>query len=455
MSIDIINPATGKLLKSYEEMSLSDVNNILQQASDEQQKWAQTSLSERQQLMHRLAALIREKKIELAEIITNEMGKPITQAIDEIEKCASLADYYADETENYLTPQFIKTENKKSYVCYKPLGVIFAIMPWNFPFWQVLRFAIPNLMAGNAGILKHAPNSTGAALAIQSLFEDAGFPKFLFNSLVIDVSLASNVIEHPVVKGITLTGSNRAGQAVAQTAGKVLKKVVLELGGSDPYLILEDADLDLAVDQCVKSRLNNAGQVCIAAKRIIVVDAIRDEFINKIKEKLKTYQCGDPMLAETTLGPMAREDLMQQLDDQVQRSIKAGVECAMGGKPADGSGFYYPTTLFLDVKKGTPAYDEELFGPVVCIINAKNTEDAIKIANDTPFGLGAAVFTKNIELGETIARDQLNVGTCNVNSFVTSDPRLPFGGTKESGYGRELASAGVHEFMNAKTVVVA
>lgn len=454
MAIEVINPATGELLKSYEVMNKDELAQILDDVHAAQVEWAKTSFEHRANLMRNLAKLYEDKNQEMATIITQEMGKPITQAKAEISKCVTLALHYADKTEEYLKPVHFETEFQKSYTWYEPLGIIYAIMPWNYPFWQVLRFAVPNLMNGNAAVLSHAPNSTGAALAIEAMFREAGFPENLFRSLVIDVELSSFVTENKHVKGVTLTGSERAGKAVASNAGTALKKCVLELGGSDPYLILEDADLDLAAKECAVSRLGNTGQVCIASKRIIVVDAIRDAFIEKLKKEMEAFVCGDPMLPETTMGPMARDDLWKQLDDQVQRSKAQGLECVVGGAPLERAGFYYPATLFLDVKKGTVPYDEELFGPVVAVLYAKDEAHAIEIANDSPYGLGACVYTQNEARGEEIARDELHSGMCTVNKFCFSDPRLPFGGTGLSGFGRELADAGVKEFMNAKTVVV-
>ncbi|ODN42039.1 NAD-dependent succinate-semialdehyde dehydrogenase [Piscirickettsia litoralis] len=453
--LEVVNPATGTLLNQYETMPVEEVLAVIDHVEEARQVWLTSNWAERRGLMHKVAKLLREDKASYAQIITEEMGKPITQAKAEIEKCAVLCEYYADHTEEQLQPELIDAGRTKSYRSYQPLGIIFAIMPWNFPFWQVLRFAVPNIMGGNAALLKHAPNSTGAALAMEKLFEKAGFPKHLFRSLVIDVDLVPAVIEHSKVAGVTLTGSGKAGSIVGAQAAQALKKVVLELGGSDPYIILEDADLDLAAEQCVTSRLNNAGQVCISAKRIIAVDAVYEQFVQKVLERVKAYQCADPMEVSTKIGPMARLDLLEQLDDQVQRSIAAGVECVLGGERLNQAGYYYAPTVFVDVKKGTPAYDEELFGPVVSILHAKDETDAINIANDTPFGLGAAVFTRDIKRGEEIARDKINAGTCVVNTLVASDPRLPFGGIKQSGFGRELAAEGLHEFMNIKTVVIA
>lgn len=455
MAIEVINPATEEVTGRYKEMSQVELETIITDMAQEQKEWLKTSFSQRKELMLKAADVIRAHADEYARIITEEMGKPITQALGEVIKCAELCEYYATTAEDYLKPQHIATENNKSYRCFQPLGIIFAIMPWNFPFWQALRFIVPNLMGGNGALLKHAPNSTGAALAIEKIFIKAGFPKNIFRSLVIDVDLCSYIIEHQEIKGVTITGSEKAGSAVASQAGKALKKVVLELGGSDPYLILADADVDDAVVQCTKSRLTNAGQICISAKRLIVVESIYDDFVKKIEHEIKAkFQCGDPQDSKTTMGPMAREDLMKEVHSQVVTSIDAGAKCILGGQPLDKKGYYYPATLLLNVKPGMPAYDNEIFGPVVSVIKVKDEAEAIKVANDSPYGLGAAVFTQNIERGEIIARDEIIAGTCNVNKLLGSDQRLPFGGTKLSGFGRELASEGMQEFMNVKTVVV-
>lgn len=453
-AFDVINPATGQVRQSYELQSAADIQTLITTMHNVQQQWMRVPLADRKPYIAKLAELLRERKQVYATIITEEMGKPITQAKAEIEKCACLCDYYLAEAENHLKIQEVDTGKTKSYTCYEPLGIVFAVMPWNYPFWQVMRYAIPNLLGGNAGLLKHAPNSMGAGKAMQQLFVDAGFPENLFYSLVCDVDVVQDIIEHPAIGGVTLTGSERAGSAVAAQAGKALKKVVLELGGTDPYLILEDADLDLAAAQCVQSRLNNAGQVCISAKRIIATEAIYDEFVTKVTEKVSTYSYGDPMLEETMMGPIAREDLRKTLHDQLTRAVAAGATCAIGGELPEGPGCFYPPSLLLDVTPDNPAYREELFGPVVIVIKAKDEADAIRLANDSEYGLSAAVFTQDLERGERIARDEIRAGTVSVNAYVASDPRLPFGGIKKSGYGREMAAAGLHEFMNLKTVVV-
>ncbi len=455
MVIEVINPATEEVAGRYEKMNKSDVEKLIKDMSAEQKKWALTSFEHRKALMLKAGAELRDNKHKYGMIITQEMGKPITQAMGEIEKCAGLCEYYANTAEAYLKPQPIETENTKSYRCFKPMGIIYAIMPWNFPFWQALRFIVPNLMAGNAALLKHASSSIGAALALEKIFHQVDFPKNIFRSLVIDVELSPYIIEHAEIRGVTLTGSERAGSTVAAQAGKALKKVIMELGGSDPYLILEDANIDYAVQQCATSRLSNAGQICISAKRLIVVESVYDEFVEKLKTQIQdNFKCGDPTDPKTTMGPMAREDLLKELHDKVQKTIDAGAECVFGGKRLEGKGFFYPPTLLLNVRKGMTAYHEELFGPVVCVIKVKNEAEAIEVANDSPYGLGAAVFTSDIEKGERIARDEIVAGTCNVNKLVGSDQRLPFGGTKLSGFGRELASEGLHEFCNVKTVVV-
>ncbi len=453
MTIQTINPATGKVIETYDEMSLPEINKILETTQQTFLQERTSTLVERSTKLRRAGEILIDGKQDYAALISQEMGKPIKAAIGEIEKCAWLCNHFADHAEEYLKPKIIKTEMTKSYVMYQPLGIIFAIMPWNFPFWQVFRFAGPALIAGNAGILKHAPTTTGCGLAIEKIFNAAGFAKNLFRTIVINTDHAGDVIAHPKVMGVTLTGSVRAGKQVGSEATGHLKKVVLELGGSDPYIILEDADLDLAVDECVKSRLNNGGQTCIAAKRFIAVDAIRDEFEQKVVECVKSYKVGNPMDKTIQLGPLARADLRDTVHQQVLESISKGAQLVTGGKPIEGPGFFYPVTILKNVKPGMPAYDDEIFGPVIAFIAAKNEQDAVRIANDSTFGLGAAVFTKNVERGEKIAQ-QLAAGTCCVNTLVASAPRLPFGGIKFSGFGRELAAEGIHEFTNIKTVCV-
>ena len=386
--------------------------------------------------------------------MTLEMGKPIAQSRAEVEKCAWVCEYYAENAEKFFSDEMIETDASKSFVSFQPLGIVLAVMPWNFPFWQVFRFAAPGLMAGNAGILKHASNVSGCALAIEEVFREAGFPENLFRTILVPSSQMEKVIKNEKIKAVTLTGSVPAGKAVAKTAGSVLKKTVMELGGSDPYVILEDADLEMAADTCVTARFINGGQSCIAAKRFIVVEKVYDEFEKLFIEKMKSKKMGDPIDESNDIGPQASVPLRDELHQQVEKSIKLGAELLLGGKIPELKGAYYPPTVLSNVKKGMPAYDEELFGPVAALIKAKDESEAIKIANDTIFGLGAAVFTGDVARGEKIAKEKLHAGCCFVNAFVKSDPRLPFGGIKESGYGRELSVYGIREFVNIKSIYI-
>ena len=417
------------------------------------QSWRCKPFSQRAPLMKNAAAILRQRKRELSTLMADEMGKPLAQGVSEVEKCAWVCDYYADFAESHLAPDVIKTDSTKSYVAFEPLGVVLAIMPWNFPLWQVYRFAAPALMAGNAGVLKHASNVPGCAVVIEQIFKDAGFPAGLFRTLMIGSRHVKSIIEHPLVTAVTLTGSTPAGKAVAAQAGAVLKKTVLELGGSDAYVVLEDADLESAVTACVNSRLINAGQSCIAAKRFVVVQPVIDTFTRRFVDLMKSKRVGDPLADGTEVGPQARHDLRDALHKQVLGSIEGGAQLLLGGEIPPNDGAYYPPTVLTNVKPGMPAYDEELFGPVASIIAARDEDDAIRIANDSVFGLGGAVFTKDVARGERVAR-RLEAGATFVNSLVASDPRLPFGGIKESGYGRELGPYGIREFVNIKTIVV-
>ncbi|HWP82235.1 MAG TPA: NAD-dependent succinate-semialdehyde dehydrogenase [Bacteroidota bacterium] len=449
-----INPATGELIREYAEMNLETVKKTVDACHEAFQKWKRNTCAERSKLMKRVATLLKEKSGELAKLMTEEMGKPIKSGRAEVEKCAWVCDYYAENAEKFLADELIPTDGSKSFVAFQPIGIVLAVMPWNFPFWQVFRFAAPALMAGNTGVLKHASNVTGCALAIEEIFREAGFPENVFRTLVIGSRKVDAVIEHPLVKAVTLTGSTPAGRAVARKAGEMLKKTVLELGGSDPYIVLEDANLEEAVATCVVGRLINSGQSCIAAKRFIVVEPLVRKFEERMTSLMAGAKIGNPMEEDTVIGPLARHDLRDELHDQVQKSIERGAKCLVGGTIPEGKGAYYPATVLTNVKSGMPAYDEELFGPVASIIAAKDEKDAIRIANDSVFGLGAAVFTSDIRRGERIAKTELEAGSCFVNAFVKSDPRLPFGGVKESGYGRELSHFGIREFVNIKTVYI-
>ncbi|MFQ5791713.1 MAG: NAD-dependent succinate-semialdehyde dehydrogenase [Acidobacteriota bacterium] len=454
MAIESVNPATGETIKTYQEMSPEETSKIIEESHDTFLAWRETGFDDRRRLLKAAAQILRDKKEEYARLMAEEMGKPISGGRGEAEKCAWVCDYYAEKAAAFLRDEPVETDARKSFVTFRPLGVVLAVMPWNFPFWQVFRFAAPGLMAGNAGVLKHASNVPGCALAIEDVFRMAGFPENLFRTLLIGSHQVERVIEHPKVMAVTLTGSTPAGKAVAKKAGEMLKKTVLELGGSDPYVVLEDADLEPTIATCVASRLINSGQSCIAAKRFIVTGAYRQSFERRFVELMKQKKMGNPLEEDTDIGPQARRDLRDELHEQVKKSIEKGARCLLGGEPPQGPGAFYPATVLTDVRKGMPAYDEELFGPVAAIIVVRDEEEAIEVANDSPFGLGAAVFTRDGAKGETIAARRLEAGSCFVNTFVKSDPRLPFGGIKQSGYGRELSEFGIREFVNIKTVYV-
>lgn len=450
-----INPANNQLVKEYTDHTPEQVSEILKQVDSTNPIWAATSFGERAKLLHRTAEVLEADKQQLAELMTAEMGKPVSAGVAEIEKCAWVCRYYADNAVAFLADEPIETEAQQSMVVYRPLGTVLAVMPWNFPFWQVFRFAAPALMAGNTGVLKHASNVAGCALAIEDTFRKAGLPEHAFRTLLIGGSKVADVIAMPQIKAVTLTGSTPAGRSVAAAAGKALKKTVLELGGSDPYIVLADADLKLAAKKIAQSRMINNGQSCIAAKRFIVVDEVHDPFVELLQQELAHYPMADPTLTDTQLGPMARTDLRDELHQQVQQSMDKGAVAVMGGQIPEREGAWYPATLLTNVTPGMPAYNEELFGPAGSVIRVKDTEEAIQVANDTDFGLGAAIFSTDEAKALQIAKDRLDAGCCFVNDFVKSDPRLPFGGIKQSGYGRELAPFGIKEFVNVKTVVLA
>ena len=449
--MESINPHSGKPIRSYESETDEIVRKRLQAAADAFQAWKSTTFPARAQRMHAAAGLLRERKAALAELMADEMGKPVRDGLAEIQKCADCCDYYAEHAHRFLQKQLVESDAQESYVAYDPLGVILAIMPWNFPFWQVFRFAAPALMAGNVGVLKHASKVSGCALAIEAVFKDAGFPAHAFSTLLVESARVESLIRNPLVSAVTLTGSTPAGRSVAGIAGSELKKSVLELGGSDAYLVLEDADLDLAVDTCVKSRLINAGQSCIAAKRFIVVKPLREAFEARYAERFKAIRHDDPRDPDTDIGPMARIDLRDEVHEQVMKSVGQGARLLVGGVVPDGPGAYYPATVLAGVKPGMTAFDEEIFGPVAAIIEADDEGHAVALANQSVFGLGAAIFTRDKDKADRIAR-QIEAGCVFVNAFVKSDPRLPFGGIKQSGYGRELSWFGIQEFVNIKTV---
>ncbi len=453
-----INPATEEVIAEYQTMKSGEIEEILSLSHQDYLLWREVSMQQRSALMGRMAQLLRDQKERHAALISREMGKPLAQAVAEVVKCSWVCDFYAEQAALFLKQEEICLDGgARGVVKCEPLGLVLGIMPWNFPFWQVFRFAAPAIMAGNAVIVKHSPNVTGSAIALEELFREAGFPGNLYRTVHLaleDVdALTGFMIDHPAVKAVSVTGSTAAGRAVAAKAGRALKKSVLELGGSDPYIVLDDADLDLAVGQCLAARLLNSGQSCIAAKRFIVHTAVMEQFASLFLHRMKSAIMGDPFDLAVEVGPIARQDLRQQLHDQVLRSVAEGAQLLCGGEIPSGKGFFYPPTILSGVRKGMAAYSEETFGPVATLIEAADDREAIMIANDTPYGLGSAIFSANRERALAMA-DQLDVGSCFINSMVKSDPRLPFGGVKESGYGRELSGHGIREFVNIKTVFI-
>lgn len=453
-NLQAINPTTGAVVGTYPEMDLDEVERTVERVHAAYVGWRDTTWSERSGAMKNAARALRDNKQSFAELMALEMGKPIVQGEAEVEKCAWVCEYYAEHAPRFLTDEEVETEARRSFVAYRPLGVILAVMPFNFPFWQVFRFAAPGLMAGNGAVLKHASNVPGCALGIEQVFRDAGFPADLFRTLLIGGARVAAVIENPRIVATTLTGSTLAGKSVARTAGGVLKKSVLELGGSDPYLVLEDADLETAARICTTSRLVNSGQSCIAAKRFIVVASRREEFEGLFVERMREAILGDPLQRPTEVGPQAIVSSRDTLHEQVCASVGLGARVLLGGEVPPGPGAFYPPTVLTGVEPGMPAFDAELFGPVAAVVSAEDEEDAIALANESSFGLGAAVFTQDTARGERIAQYRLDAGCCFVNDYVKSDPRLPFGGIKESGFGRELGVFGIREFVNIKTVYV-
>jgi len=446
-----INPATGEQLAVFAEQSAEEAAAIVGAVADAFASWRETSFEERGALLRRVAALLRQRKTEYATLITTEMGKPIVEAEAEIEKCAWNCEWYADNAARLLADEPAESSATESYVEFVPLGPVFAIMPWNFPFWQVFRFAAPALMAGNTALLKHAPNVPQCALAIEAVFRDAGLPANCFRTLFVSNEVAATVIADPRVRAVTLTGSDRAGSAVAAAAGQALKKTVLELGGSDPFIVLADADLDRTVAMAVRARFQNSGQSCIAAKRFLVHEAVVDDFVERLIAAVKELQVGDPLNRATQVGPLARADLRDNLHRQVVESIRQGARLVVGGEPLPGRGYFYAPTVLADVRPEMPVFQEETFGPVVALMRVASAEEAVQLANASAYGLGASLWTRDIDLARRLART-IEAGSVFINGIVASDPRLPFGGVKRSGYGRELSSYGIREFVNVQTV---
>jgi succinate-semialdehyde dehydrogenase / glutarate-semialdehyde dehydrogenase len=454
MAIASINPATGELTKRFDAHIDTEIESALDRAVSAFEKHRRSSFAERAAKLQHAAELLEKDREHFGRIITSEMGKLLRGSIDEIDKCARGCRFYAEHGEKFLSEQIVSSDPGRSYVRYEPLGAVLAIMPWNFPFWQVFRFAAPALMAGNVGLLKHASNVPQCALAIEEIFRDAGFGPGVFQTLLIENEAVEKIIRDPRVKAVTLTGSERAGSAVASTAGREIKKSVLELGGSDPFIVMPSAKLDDAISIGVKSRMVNSGQSCIAAKRFIIADAIYDQYVAQFVEKMKKLKLGDPAEETTEVAPLSSENILRGVDEQVQKSIAAGAKILSGGKPADGPGYFYEPTVLAEIPKNAPAYREEVFGPVALFFRARDREEAVTIANDSTFGLGASVWT-NEPAEQEFFSHELESGMVFVNAMVASDPRVPFGGVKRSGYGRELGAEGIREFVNIKTVVVA
>lgn len=444
------NPYNGDELNSYKNHSKKEVSEIIDKADKRFYSWREVPFNERQKLMFAAAAEMRSNKREYAEMLTLEMGKPISQAEAEVEKCAWVCEYYAENAENQLQNKVIKTDAYKSYVSYEPLGVVLAVMPWNYPFWQVFRFAAPALMAGNICVLKHASNVFGSALNIEKIFKRAGFPDNCFTTLLIGSDAVEEIIANKKVKAVTLTGSGPAGSSVASLAGKNIKKTVLELGGSNALVVMKDCDIEKTLETCVQARFQNTGQSCIAGKRLIVDESIAEEFVEKLVVKVRELKSGDPLDQETYIGTLAREDLAKDIEKQVNDSIKAGAKLVVGGKR---QGAYFEPTVLTNVTENMAVFKEETFGPALSVTTFKTIEEAIELSNNSQFGLGVSLFTENIEDAEKIIH-KFDEGAVFINELVKSDPRLPFGGIKESGYGRELSADGIKEFVNRKTVYI-
>ena len=450
--MEVVNPATGEQEKTYEEDTNDDVDAALERAIDTFVKWRDRPIREREGLLGAAGDVLRQNKREYAEIMTREMGKPVTQAIGEVEKCAWLCDHYAEHASEYLEPEHHPSPpGSTAKTVYEPLGPVLAVMPWNFPFWQVFRFAIPYITAGNVGLLKHASNVPGCAVTIEEVFREAGYPEDVFQSLLIPSDLVDDLIADDRLRAATLTGSGPAGRAVASTAGENLKKTVLELGGSDPFVILDDANLEAAAETGAWARNQNSGQSCIAVKRFIVHTDVYEDFLDRFVTEVEALTVGDPMDEDTDIGPQARQGLLEDLQTQVGASVEAGARTVTGGEPLEREGAYYPSTVLADVPEGSPVDTEEVFGPVAAVYEVASEDAAIAKANDTEFGLGASIWTEDRERGERVA-SRIDAGCVYINQLVKSDPRVPFGGIKQSGYGRELSEDGIKEFVNRKTV---
>ncbi len=451
MMIKTINPATEEVIRTYNHMSESEVMSALEEAHRAFLEWRKLSVKQRGVYFTRLAEVLRKNKERYAQLITDEMGKPVTDARAEVEKCARTAEFYTEKGEEWLQDEIVEAGGREHRIVYQPLGVIFSVMPWNFPFWQVFRFAIPTLLAGNGSFLKHASNVTGCALAIEDSFKEAGFPDNIFRTVIADHKTVESVVSSSLITGVSLTGSTEAGKRIGELAGRNLKKVVLELGGSDPFIVLEDADLDNAAEQATTGRFLNCGQSCVAAKRFIVIESVVEEFVQKFVENVKQRVCGDPSEETTHIGPLVNREAVEQIEDQVNDAVAKGAAILTGGKRPERKGCFYEPTVITNTTADMKVVKEEVFGPVAPIIVVADEEEAVTVANTTEFGLGGSVWTGDYERGNRIA-SQLECGCAFVNSFVKSDPRVPFGGIKESGIGRELSKYGLREFVNIKAI---
>jgi len=449
-----INPATEEILETYTLMSSAEANTVIEQTHEAFLDWRKTSYQERGDILRKIASLIRERKDEYAALMTREMGKTLDQGKQECDLCAAICEYTAEQGPKVLADETRESSGGRALVTYRPQGVIYGIQPWNFPLYQVVRYSIANLMAGNTVLLKHAANVWGMALEVEKLYRDGGLPHHAFRTLLIDHETSDEVIEHKLVRGVTLTGSPGAGSYVAQRAAKVLKKTVMELGSNDAYLVLADADIEKAVEFCVLGRINNTGQTCVAAKRFIIVESVYDAFRDAFVVAMDKIVVGDPTSKDTVMGPMARKDLRDNLHEQVRKSIEGGATCALGGEIPEGKGYYYPATVLENVTPGQPAYDDELFGPVAALIKVKDEVEAMRIANDSPYGLGGGIFSKDEKRALALARDEFDTGMVNINGYNLAQPQLPFGGVKASGYGREHGGFGMHEFVNIKAIMI-
>lgn len=453
--ITTVNPATGENIKEYNYMSKDEVNKIVDASHEAFLEWRKTSHEERAKVINSIGDTLMKYKEELSKLMTEERGKLYSQSLQEVDLCKGICDYTAENGITALADDEREIENmKKGIVTYQPIGVIYGMQPWNFPAYQVFRYTIANLMAGNSILLKHAANVTGSGLLIEKIFHESDLPNDLFRTILIDHDQSEELIGHDKVRGVTLTGSDGAGSIVGQQAAKAIKKVVLELGSNDAFIVLEDADLDVAVETCTQARLINNGETCVAAKRFIVVDSLYDDFRQRIVEKFANVKTGDPMDDGSNIGPLARKDLQEKLHEQVEESVKKGATIATGGKLPEGKGSFYPATILENVEKGQPAYDDELFGPVASLIRAKDQDDALRIANDSRYGLGGAIFSKDEEKAIRLAREEFDTGMVYINGYGLANPALPFGGVKDSGHGREHGGFGIKEFVNIKAVHV-